>query len=169
MRELVQDFGDSAELPVRGLSVAGLSTVLFRLSQIAGRLAPGLGGLVKQLNHLLTGADISWRISVGPGLRLYHPTGVVIGDEVTIGARCCVQGSVTIGGRGIRRDGRGYPTIGDGVLLGAGCAVIGPVEVGDNVRVGANAVVLCDVPDGATVVGIPGRVVGVRRPSEATE
>jgi serine O-acetyltransferase len=107
-----------------------------------------------------------WRVSigrfaeVGPGLIIPHGH-VVIDGAVKIGRDCIINPWVTIGLSGSRRwgfDHRG-PTIGDRVVIGTGAKVLGPITVGDGVRIGANAVVIDDVPPGATVVGAPARVV----------
>ena len=112
---------------------------------------------MKQINHLLTGADLAWTAEVGPGLVLFHPTGVVWGRGVQIGAGAKIQQGVTVGGQdGLRADG--FPRIGDDVRLGAGCRVLGPVRLGSGVTVGANAVVLRDAPDDATLIGVPARL-----------
>lgn len=73
------------------LNVGFLAVVIFRLSQIAGKRLPLLGSLVKQVNHVVTGADLAWEVSVGPGFMLYHPTGVVMGRRVKAGANVKVQ------------------------------------------------------------------------------
>jgi len=139
-------------------SVRFLAVALFRLSQAAGRRSGVLGRLVKQVNHVLTGADLAWQAEIGPGLVLYHPTGVVIGPGVRLGANARIQQGVTLGLRGAPGDGEsGSPVIGDGVGLGAGSRVLGPITVGDHARVGANAVVVRDVAAGTTVVGVPAR------------
>ncbi len=150
----------------RGLSLAprlgtvrGLSSLLFRLSQRVGPRNAVLGHLVKTLLHVVTGADLAWQATVGPGLALMHPTGVVIGPDVVIGAGCTIQQGVTLGAgtaRGLVRDGRvDSPVVGDGVSIGSGAKVVGPVDVGDGARIGANAVVVKDVPAGCVAVGVP--------------
>lgn len=142
----------------RIVTVRMLATGLFRLSQAAGAKHPLLGTLVKQLNHLVTGADIAWQAQLGPGLALFHPTGVVVGEHVRAGVRCTIQQGVTLGGLGGgQANPDGFPVLGDDVFLGAGCRVIGPVSVGDGAKVGANAVVVKDVPPHAVAVGIPAR------------
>ncbi len=144
-------------------TVRGVATVGFRLSQRLGRLWWPLGHLTKQLNHVVTGADLAWQAEVGPGLRLYHPTGVVMGPHVSAGRRLVVQQGVTIGGDGGPGGGVGSsPCLGDDVFLGAGARIIGAITVGDGVVVGANAVVVDDVPSGVTAVGVP--AVPRRRP-----
>lgn len=152
--------GGVLELVKAGLgaisTVRHMSTALFRLSQVAGRFWGPLGHVVKQLNHVLTGADLAWQAQIGTGLKLYHPTGVVIGPGVVAGAGLIVQQGVTIGGRGGAHDGS--PLIGLDVVLGAGARILGPIVVGDGARIGANAVVLIDVGQGRTAVGIPARL-----------
>lgn len=141
------------------LTVRYAATFLFRLSAAAGAAFAPLGSLVKQLNHVLTGADVAWSAQIGPGLVLWHPTGVAIGQGVRVGRDCRVQQGVTLGSARRRTGPEGDPVLGDRVYLGAGSRVLGPVRLGDDVRVGANAVVLIDVPDGASAVGVPARVV----------
>jgi serine O-acetyltransferase len=149
------------------LTVRAIATVLFRLSQSLGSRAPMLAYLVKQLNHIITGADLAWQASVGPGLKLYHPTGVVLGPDVVVGFDCAIQQGVTLGAlrqRGRMADGRiDSPEIGNGVSIGAGARILGPISVGDGVAVGANAVVLANVPDDHVAVGVPARVTPRRQ------
>jgi serine O-acetyltransferase len=95
--------------------------------------------------------------------------GVVIGETAEIGDDVYIYHQVTLGGTSLSH-GKRHPTISDGAILGAGAKILGPILVGANARVGANAVVLSDVPEGATVVGIPARVVERRRrPNPAFE
>jgi serine O-acetyltransferase len=139
-------------------TVRSAAVLLFRLSQRAGRLHPLLGSLVKQLNHVLTGADLAWQAEVGGGLVLFHPTGVVIGPHAVVGRRCHLQQGVTIGGDGGPDGGAGSsPAIGDDVRIGAGARILGRVDVGSGATVGANAVVVDDVPAGSVARGIPAR------------
>ncbi|MFZ4893080.1 serine O-acetyltransferase [Plantibacter sp. Mn2098] len=149
--------GETLRALLRGLFVVRhLSTLLFRASQSCGRRVPALGALLKQTNHVITGADLAWQAEVGRGLVLHHPTGVVWGPGVCIGRACRVQQGVTLGGSG-SKTADGSPTIGDEVIIGAGAKVIGPVSVGSNSTIGANAVVLSDVPDHSIAVGVPAR------------
>lgn len=129
---------------------------LFRVSQWLGahRLSV-VADLVKQVNHSTTGADLAWQARVGNGLILYHPVGVVFGPDIVVGHNCTVQQGVTLGGRA---EG-GSATVGRNVFLGAGCKVLGNVVLGDDVTVGANAVVLRDIPDGKVAVGVPARII----------
>ncbi len=151
-----------ARLALRLLTVRGLATLLFRLSQDVGRVLPPGGMVLKQVNHLLTGGDLAWQAEVGGGLQLFHPTGVVIGPDVVMGERCAVQACVTLGAarqRGLVVAGRvDSPVIGDDVKIGAGAVVVGPITLGDGVVVGANAAVVRDAPAGALLVGVPATV-----------
>lgn len=133
--------------------VRHMSTLLFRLSQLAGRRSSLTAHALKQVNHVLTGADIAWQAQVAPGLVLHHPTGVVVGAEVRVGPRCRIQQGVTLGGSGGTDDGS--PEIGSSVVLGAGSRVLGRLTVGDDVVVGANAVVLTSIPAHSIAVGVP--------------
>ena len=100
-------------------------------------------------------------LSIGPGLRIYHGDGIVIASGAVIGRGMTIQHQVTIGNR-IGHEGElGCPTIGDDVFIGVGAKVLGAIRIGNNVRIGANAVVLHDIPDNATVVGIPAKVVRI--------
>lgn len=132
------------------------ATWLYRLSSSAGAKLPFLGQMLKQLNHVLTGADIAWQARIGADLVLFHPTGTVIGPGVVIGVGCQIQQGVTIGnsGRKIHADAD-WPVLGDNVYLGAGSRVIGSLTIGNNVAVGANAVVLHDIADNSSAVGVP--------------
>jgi serine O-acetyltransferase len=147
-----------------GPTVRFVAVALFRLAQSAGAFFAPLGSAFKQLNHVVTGCDIAYQAQIGPGLVLYHPTGVVIGPGCAIGARARIMQGVTIGSDAVivgERDG-GSPVVGDDVFIGPGAAVFGPVRLGDRVRVGANAVVTSSFPDDVTVAGAPARVVSDR-------
>lgn len=95
---------------------------------------------------------------------LVHPVGVVISAQATIGKNCRIWQNVTIGAKDVDNCGKSihYPTIGDNVLIYAGAVVIGPIKVGNNAIIGANAVVLSDVPENAIVAGIPAKVIKYR-------
>jgi serine O-acetyltransferase len=131
------------------------AVVLFRIAQKGGQIHPLLGSVIKQLNHLVSGADIAWEAQAGEGLRLHHPTGVVIGAQAVLGAWCELQSCVTLGGRGGLEDG--HPVLGNRVSVGAGARVLGRIQVGDGAKIGANAVVLHSVPAETTALGIPAR------------
>ena len=141
------------------LTLRFLATFLYRVSARAGSAVPVLGSVLKQINHEITGADIAWSARIGPGLVLWHPTGVVIGPRVVVGRDARVQQGITLGAARSRTGKDGDPVLGDGVYVGAGARVLGPVRVGDRARIGANAVVLTDVPDDASAVGVPARII----------
>ena len=105
------------------------------------------------------GCYLHLNAQIGPGLRLPHPVGIVIGEGVMLGARCTIYQHVTLGGRrlGDWQAGR-YPRVGDDVVLFCGAAVLGTLSIGDGAVVGANAVVLEDVPAGGVAVGVPAKV-----------
>jgi serine O-acetyltransferase len=107
------------------------------------------------------GVYISPNAVIGIGLKLPHPTGIVIGDGVVIGRNCIIYQQVTFGGArlGDAKDSN-YPHIGDNVIFFAGAKIIGKISIKSNCIVGANSVVIKDVREGCTVVGIPARIIG---------
>lgn len=111
-----------------------------------------------------TGIEIHPGAQIGRGLFIDHGMGVVIGETTVIGDNCTLYQGVTLGGTG-KDHGKRHPTLGNNVMVGSGAKVLGPFRVGDNARVAAGAVVLDEVPDNATAVGVPARIVrlnGVR-------
>lgn len=110
------------------------------------------------LTRVVTGVDIHPAAQLGPGLFIDHGAGVVIGETAACGAEVTIYQGATLGGTSTRR-GKRHPTLGDRVVVGAGAKVLGAVTLGNDVRVGANAVVVDDVPAGAVVVGVPGKAV----------
>ena len=142
-----------------------LAMVIYRAMQWARRrrLAP-LEMVLNRLNAICCNCIIGRGAEFGPGFVLIHATGVVINGRVTGGESVFIEHQVTIGS-----EGRQNPRIGSEVFIGAGAKIIGPVLIGDHSRVGANAVVLDNVPALATVVGIPARVVRYRNTSDLTE
>lgn len=111
-----------------------------------------------QLSRWLTGIEIHPGATIGRRFFIDHGMGVVIGETAEIGDDVTVYQAVTLGGTSWKK-GKRHPTLEDGVIVGAGAKVLGPFTVGKNARIGSNAVVTKEVPEGATVVGIPGRVV----------
>lgn len=150
------------QLILASLSIKRWAVVAFRFSQLAGRRVPAMGSAIKQLNHLVSGADLAWQATIGSGLQLHHPTGVVWGPGVVVGHRCIIQQGVTIGGRG-GSGVDGSPHIGDDVTLGSGAKLMGPIRIGSRSLIGANAVVIGDVPDDSVAVGVPARVISTRK------
>ncbi|QHC56895.1 serine O-acetyltransferase EpsC [Rathayibacter tanaceti] len=112
--------------------------------------------LLSQAARAATGVEIHPGATIGRRLFIDHGMGVVIGETARIGDDCVLYHGVTLGGTSVRRERR-HPTLGDRVVVGAGAVVLGPVVLGSDVRVGANAVVVEDAPDGAVLVGIPAR------------
>ncbi len=113
---------------------------------------------VAYLSRLLTNIDIHPGATIGRRLFIDHGAGVVIGETAIIGNDVTLYHGVTLGGTTWNK-GRRHPTLKDGVMVGAGAKVLGAITLGNNVRVGANSVVVADVPDERSVVGIPARVV----------
>jgi serine O-acetyltransferase len=149
------------KLVCRGaLTVKGVAVIGFRMAQAAGAHAPLVATLVKQVTHILTGSDIDWHAQIGPGLRLLHPTGIVIAGNARIGARCTLHSGITVG-----MTPSGGPMIGDDVNLAPGCRIFGPVVVRDDVHVAANAVLTKTIDvEGVVLAGMPARVLRQRRP-----
>lgn len=119
------------------------------------RRIPVVPGFVQRLLYRHYGLEIPIRADIGGGLYIAHPVGVVIAPR-RMGENCSVIAAATIG----MRNEWEFPDIGDNVFIGAGARVLGGITIGDGAAIGANSVVIHDVPAGATVVGIPGRVVG---------
>ena len=107
-----------------------------------------------------TNIEIHPAAKIGRRLVIDHGTGIVIGETAEIGDACLLYQGVTLGGTG-KDVGKRHPTLGNNVMVGSGAKVLGPFKVGNNVRIAANSVVLRQVPDNATVVGVPGRVVKI--------
>src|SRR5271170_6769082 len=113
--------------------------------------------LLKVLVEILTGIDLPCEARVGRRFRIDHFGGIIISGDAVLGEDCIVRNGVTIG---LRHTGqRGSPVIGNRVDIGAGAKILGPIRIGDNVAIGANAVVLKDVPANSIAVGVPARVL----------
>ena len=123
---------------------------------------------ISQSARLLTGIEIHPAAKIGRGLVIDHGAAVVIGETAEIGNDCTIYQGVTLGGTG-KDTGKRHPTIGNNVLIGAGAKVLGPFKVGDGARIAAGAVVLEEVPENATAVGIPAHVVRLRRSPGGSE
>ncbi len=115
---------------------------------------------VSQGAKFLTGIEIHPGATIGRGLVIDHGSGVVIGETAEIGDDCTIYQGVTLGGTG-KDVGKRHPTLGNNVLVGSGAKILGPVQIGDNVKVASGAVVLTELPDHSTAVGIPAKVVRV--------
>ena len=113
---------------------------------------------VSQLSRFFTGIEIHPGATIGKNLFIDHGMGVVIGETAIIGDNCTLYQGVTLGGTG-KDVGKRHPTLGNNVMVGAGAKVLGPFYIGDNSKIAANAVVLKEIPENCTAVGIPAKVV----------
>lgn len=115
-----------------------------------------LARLISQISRFFTGIEIHPGAKIGRGLVIDHGMGVVIGETAEIGDNVLLYHGVTLGGTG-KDKGKRHPTVGNNVVIGAGAKVLGPIYIGINSKIGANSVVLNNVPEGATAVGIPAK------------
>jgi serine O-acetyltransferase len=115
-----------------------------------------LGRLVSHIGRFFTGIEIHPGATIGRGFFIDHGMGIVIGETAEVGENVTLYHGVTLGGVSWRKEKR-HPTVGDHVVIGAGAKVLGPIFVGEHSRIGANSVVVKDVPAHAVVVGVPGR------------
>ena len=138
------------------------AVILYRLAQFFRKIKLGvLGILILELNKFLHGCVIGRNAEFDEGFVLMHPTGVVINGAVRGGKNIVIESGVVIGAArsGLPAE---VPQLGNNIFIGAGAKILGGIRIGDHVKVGANAVVVKDVPDGATVVGIPAKVVKIQ-------
>jgi serine O-acetyltransferase len=115
---------------------------------------------IAYLTRAVTGIEIHPAAKIGPEFFIDHGSGVVVGETAEVGRRVTLYQGVTLGGTGFQR-GKRHPTLGDNVTVGSGAKLLGPIAVGDGAKIGANTVVVEDVPPNATVVGNPGHLVKV--------
>lgn len=118
-----------------------------------------LARIISQVGRFFTGIEIHPGARIGEGILIDHGMGVVIGEATIIGNRVTIYQGVTLGATGNEKQWKRHPTIGNDVVIGSGAKVLGPINIGDNVKIGANAVVLQDVPSNATAVGIPAKII----------
>lgn len=114
--------------------------------------------IISQFGRMVTGIEIHPGAKIGKGLLIDHGSGVVIGETAEIGDNCLIYQGCTLGGTG-KEQGKRHPTLGNNVMVGSGAKILGPFRVGDNAKIAANAVVLEEVPDNCTAVGVPARLV----------
>jgi serine O-acetyltransferase len=126
------------------------------------------GRWVSQATRDLTGIEIHPGATIGPGFFIDHGMGVVVGETAEIGDDVTLYHGVTLGGTSLEK-GKRHPTIGDRVVIGAGAKVLGPITIGDDSRIGANAVVVKSVPANSVVVGVPGQIVKRSHPHHASD
>src|SRR5450830_178126 len=122
-----------------------------------------LARLISHIARFLTGIEIHPGATIGRRVFIDHGMGVVIGETAEIGDDCTLYHGVTLGGTSWNK-GKRHPTLGNGVVVGAGAKILGPIFIGTEAKIGSNAVVVKDVPAGATAVGIPARVVHSEKP-----
>ncbi|MBL3529672.1 MAG: serine O-acetyltransferase [gamma proteobacterium endosymbiont of Lamellibrachia anaximandri] len=138
----------------------GVHAILFHRAS-HGLWNIGLKWLARMLSNiarLLTGIEIHPGALIGRRFFIDHGMGVVIGETAIIGDDCTLYHGVTLGGTSWQK-GKRHPTLANNVVVGAGAKVLGPIEIGEGARIGSNAVVVKDVPAGATAVGVPGRLI----------
>lgn len=120
--------------------------------------------LLQNTTRFFTGVDIHPAAKLGHRLFIDHAIGVVIGETAEVGEDVLIYHQVTLGGTSTN-PGKRHPTVGNRVVLGAGAKILGPVTIGNDAKVGANAVVVRDVPDSGVAVGVPARLVGEKHPN----
>ena len=142
------------------LTYAGFHAVMaYRVSHwLKTHRVPFLPRFISQAARMLTGIEIHPSATIGSGFFIDHGMGVVIGETAEIGNYVTLFQGVTLGGTGKER-GKRHPTLGSHVVVGAGAKILGGITVGDNVKIGANSVVLKNVSANSTVIGVPARVI----------
>lgn len=132
--------------------------VMHRLAHMLYNLkVPFLPRFISQSMRFFTGIEIHPGAKIGKGFFIDHGMGVVIGETAVVADNVLLYQGVTLGGTG-KEKGKRHPTVGNNVVIGAGAKVLGNIHIGDNSYIGANAVVVKDVPENSTVVGVPGRI-----------
>lgn len=153
------------------LTYPGLHILFFfRIAHFLYRIRiPIIPRMIMNLGKFLTGIEIHPGAKIGKGFFIDHGSGVVIGETAEIGDNVTLYQGVTLGGTGNEKKRKRHPSLGSHITIGAGAKVLGPVEIGNNVKIGANSVVTCDVPDNCTMVGIPGRLAKITDPQVLTD
>tara|TARA_B100000579_G_scaffold11842_1_gene8718 strand:- start:395 stop:973 length:579 start_codon:yes stop_codon:yes gene_type:complete len=149
------------------LTYPGVKAVLFHRIANFFHLAGFhlLARMISQLSRFFTGIEIHPGAKIGQNLFIDHGMGVVIGETSEIGKNVTIYHAVTLGGISPsidsekQRDEKRHPTIGDDVVIGSGAQIIGPVKIGNGSRIAANAVVVNDVPENSTMVGVPAKII----------
>ena len=118
---------------------------------------------IQEFARMTTGVDIHPAATIGRRLFIDHATGVVIGETAVIGEDCLIFHGVTLGGQSMNR-GKRHPTLGDRVMIGAGAKVLGAITIGDAAKIGANAVVVKDVPADRIALGVPAKLRNPKKP-----
>lgn len=153
------------------LTYAGFHALLaYRVSHwLWQKRIPFLPRALSQFARWVTGIEIHPGATIGTGFFIDHGMGVVVGETAEIGDYVTLFQGVTLGGTGKER-GKRHPTVGNHVVIGAGAKILGAIRIGDNVKIGANSVVLKSVPPHSTVIGVPARIIKMEgeRVPEAT-
>jgi serine O-acetyltransferase len=136
------------------------TTTMYRIVHPFAKIGvPILPRFMMTIMKVLTGMEIHPRAEIGNSLFIDHGVGLVVGETVIIGNNCTLFQNVTLGGTG-KHSGKRHPTLGDNVFVGAGATLLGPINVGNNVRIGAETfIIMHNVPSNCTVVGVPGKIV----------
>ncbi len=121
-----------------------------------------LARLISQISRTLTGIEIHPGAQIGKRLFIDHGMGVVIGETAVIGDDCLIYHQVTLGGMSAKDEKR-HPTLGNNVMVGTGAKVLGNIHIGDNVKIGANCIVVKDVEAGKTIIGVPGEILAKKQ------
>jgi serine O-acetyltransferase len=127
-----------------------------------------LGRCVSQITRWFTGIEIHPGATIGSGLFIDHGMGVVIGETAAVGRDVTLYHAVTLGGTSLAK-GKRHPTLGDRVVIGAGAKILGAITIGDDSRIGANAVVVKSAPPNSVVVGVPGQIIQRSKPHTAKD
>ncbi len=145
------------------------AVLMFRLNnKLWSRGFKLVARLLSNITRIFTGVEIHPAAEIGNNLFIDHGTGVVIGETAVIGNDCTLYHGVTLGGTSWEK-GKRHPTLGNNVVVGAGAKILGPIAIKSGVRIGSNAVVVKDVPENSTVVGIPARIVASETESKGRE
>lgn len=119
--------------------------------------------LIQEFARLITGVDIHPAATIGRRLFIDHATGVVIGETAVVGEDCLIFHGVTLGGQSMNK-GKRHPTLGNEVMVGAGAKILGAINIGEGAKIGANAVVVKDVPPGRIALGVPAKLRNPKKP-----
>jgi len=154
---------DPAANPLEVVLYPCLYSIFFhRIAHFLWKLKiPFFPRFISQLSRFLTGIEIHPGADIGKGFFIDHGMGVVIGETAIVGNNVTLFQGVTLGGTG-KEKGKRHPTLGSNIVVGSGAKVLGNITIGDYSYIGANSVVLKDVPPHSTVVGVPGRVVKIK-------